>query len=217
MEGGKAAIAGVDLPEEDILASNLPASRKLTQVMANCTLDFSGVTDRPTIEKLMDKMVITDRWFYLVQLRVLSLGPQYQFEAICPACGVADKLFYSLGQIQVKNAPKAKELFTETDLPSGRKVRWKVADGLTDEKITKLATERNAATVGLFARTTEVDGKPASISDVLNMSLKDRTFLRQQIDAKEGEFDDEFDARCNKCSHEYRAQLQLDARSFFSL
>jgi hypothetical protein len=238
MDGARAAVSGIDLPtgvlkddqvlksikfremagpEEDIMASNMTAGQKLSEVMLNCTMEFSGISDRPTLRKLIDKMVVTDRWLYLVQLRALSLGSSYRFESTCPSCGSEDKVNYDLNQIQVKNPPDAKMLFSEATLPSGRTVRWKIADGETDAKIEKLATTKNAATIALFARCTEVDKKPAVIADVLNMSLKDRIKFREEIDSKEGDFDDEFDAVCPKCSHEYKAQLRLDGRSFFSL
>lgn len=239
MENARAAVGGVELPtgvvvgeqvlkllkfrelagpEEDILASNMSAGVKLTNVMANCTLDLGGLTAPQEIRKAIGKLVITDRWFYLVQLRVLSLGSAYHFEMTCPHCGTKDKITYDLKSVQVKNPPNAKELFGEVTLPrSGRVVRWKVADGETDAKIEKMASQGREASVALFARVTEVDSRPASLNDVIDLPMADRSFLRKAMDEKEGEFDDKFERQCPSCAQTYEGQLQLDGKTFFSL
>lgn len=238
MENAKAAIGTVELPtgirvdnvvikkitfremagpEEDILASSMKVSEKLNSVMTGCTQSIGDIVDRAQIKVLIKKLVESDRWFYLVQLRVLSLGSNYSFMSRCPACGVEEKMNYDLKQVQVKNPPSAEALFIETTVPSGKKIRWKIADGEVSEKIEKIANSTNAATVALFARATEVDGKPAMISDILELPLRDRSALRKEIESKEGEFDDEFDATCSKCGHTYKANLELEGASFFSL
>lgn len=204
-------------PEEDILASDLPAAQKMTEVMINCTKAMGDVTEMKLIRSLVPKLVITDRWLYLVRLRAHSLGSDYEFKSKCPACNVEDKMLFDLHQLKVVRAPSADAVFKEITLPSGRKVRWHVADGAVDLKIEKIANAKNAATAALFARITEIDDKPADIVDVLQMPLRDRSALRKAIDESEGDLDDEFEAVCRKCGHEYRGELQLDGRTFFSL
>jgi hypothetical protein len=205
-------------PEEDVLASGMSAGQKMTQVMANCTLELGALTSPQEIRKAVEKLVITDRWFYLVQLRVLSLGSAYNFETVCPHCQQIDKITYDLRTVAVKNAPDANSLFGEIVLPrTGKKVRWKVADGETDAKIEKMASAGKEASVALFARVTEVDDRPAALVDVVNLPLADRSALRKAMDEKEGEFDDTFERACGKCGQTYEGQLQLDGKTFFSL
>ncbi len=204
-------------PEEDILASNMPVATKFTQVMAQCTKAIGQITDPGKIRSLMDQMVVTDRWFYLVKLRCHSLGSDYPFSSKCPSCGHEDKKLFDLNEIKVKNPPKADALFREVKTPSGLLVRMKAADGLTDQRIEKLANDQNAPTVGLFARITEINGQPADLADVKQMSLKDRAMLRKEIEQHEGKLEDTFGAICPKCSHEYEGEIQLDGESFFSL
>lgn len=239
MDGAKACVAACELPtgvvvgdqvlktikyrelagpEEDILASNMGAGAKMTSVMANCTLELGGLTIPGEIKKAIEKLVITDRWFYLVQLRILSLGSSYNFETSCPHCNGRDKITYDLGSVKVKNAPDAKQLYSEITLArSGKKIRFRVADGETDTKIEKMATAGKEASVALFARVTDVDDRPATLSDVINLPMADRSMLRKAMDEKEGEFDDEFDRTCPNCGEVYKGQLQLDGKTFFSL
>lgn len=237
MEGAKAAIGSCELPtgfrmddqvitgitfremagpEEDTLASNMPVSQKLSQIMASCTKSIGTVSDPNKIRKLIDEMVISDRWFYLVQLRIHSLGSEYRFITKCPSCSQDDKVTFDLREVKVKSPPKADSLYREITLPSGTSVRIKVADGMTDAKIEKLANESNAPTIGLYARITEINSKPVDLADVKQMTMRDRAHIRQIIEESEGQLDESFSAQCPKCGHEYEGELQLDGRTFFS-
>lgn len=237
MEGAKAAVSSCELPtgfrvedqvvreisfrelagpEEDILASNMPVSQKLSTIMASCTRSIGSVVEPNQIRKLMDEMVISDRWFYLVQLRILSLGADYKFVTKCPACSHDDKVAYDLREVKVKNAPKADALYREVTLPTGSKARLRVANGHSDAKIEKMANETNAPTIGLFVRISELNDKPVDLVDVKQMTMRDRAFIRQTIEEMEGQVDESFEAQCPKCGHAYGGELQLDGRTFFS-
>lgn len=203
-------------PEEDILASNKSATDKLTEVMANCTMSIGDLALNPIeIRKMIESMTITDRWFYLIQLRCLSLGETYEFSTACPACDTVDKVIYNLKEVLVKNPPSANNLFKEVTLSTGRKVRIRAADGHADKVIERSTTD-NAPTIALFARCTEINGQPSSIADIKKMTMRERAELRSHIDALEGDFDDKYKAKCPKCQHEYEGELQLEGESFFT-
>lgn len=204
--------------EEDVLASRtLTASQKITQIIAGCIREFDGEADPYAVRQCVDKLVITDRWYLLTKIRSHSLGPQYEFKAKCPSCEHIEKLTANLNETKVTNPPKATELFQEIALPSGKKVRWRVADTTVETNIEKLSQKNpdKAATVALFSRVTEVDGQPATLHQILNLSMRDRQALRKAIDENEGNFEDEFDATCSACGHDYKVELQLEAESFF--
>jgi hypothetical protein len=204
-------------PEEDVLAGSLSGTQKMTLLMAQVTKSFGSVTDREKIKKMVESMVISDRWFYLSRIRILSLGANYEFKSKCPACDTEDKVHYDLNQISVKNPPQAENLYREVVTPSGIEIRWKIATGETEKVIEKLANNTNAVTVAMAARITEVNKSPSSTTAVLALSMKDRSAIRKSFEEHEGDFDDEFDATCPKCSHSYKGELSLDARAFFSL
>lgn len=205
-------------PEEDVLAAqSMSASQKISQILVNCTTDFDGERESSVIRKLIDKLVITDRWYLLTQLRCHSLGPRYEFKAKCPSCEHVEKLTVDLRETKVADAPHASQLFRDLELPSGKKVRWKVADGQVEAMIEQMAKKNpdKAATVALASRVTEIDGQPSTFAQVLNLSMRDRQVLRQAIDKGEGDFEDSFDAQCGACGTEYKVELQLEAESFF--
>lgn len=205
-------------PEEDLLGSRkTKVSNKIHQILANCCQKIGTVEDRPTINDMVKKMVGVDRWLYLFKLRTLSLGKEYQFQTTCPQCGTEDKVLYDLEQIKVIKAPDAEKLIQEDTLPSGRTVRWRIADGGIEATIENNTMDDRAMTVALHARITELDDKPPSFTDVKGMSLRDRAALRKIIEEKEGQVDDEYDAVCPKCGHEYRDSLPMDPVDFFGL
>jgi len=203
--------------EEDILASpSLTMASKITSILANCTIELGTLKDPSQIRKAVEKLVMTDRWYYLVHLRIHSLGVLYKFEIECRECGKPDKQQIDLRELHVKNAPSPDKLIHETTLPSGNKVRWKVADGLVDHQIQKMAKPANVASVALFARCLEYnDAPPAGLVQFVNMSMRDRTHLRRDIDKFEGDFDDKFKTKCPSCGNEYEGEMELDPQSFF--
>lgn len=238
MEGAKSAVGAIDLPtgffidskveqhiefremagpEEDLLASTMAVSAKLSQLMAQCTLSIGAEKDAKKIRQLMDKMTITDRWFYLVNLRIHSLGQAYNFRTTCPACQEQDAVTFDLHGIKVVNPPKPENLYREFTTSRGTKIRWKIATGETELKIEKTTNDKKAATMALFARISEINDQPASLASVLEMSFAERAELRKHIDKEEGDLDDKYSAVCPKCAHEYEGSVELDIRNFFYL
>ena len=202
--------------EEDVLASKkMSVSSKITRVLANCVQAFGTIQDRDTVNKMVRKMTIADRIFYLIQLRILSIGRDIQFVDKCPACGNEDKKDFDLNQVIMKDAPVATSLLKEVVLPSGKKVRLKVANGESEEKIEKATTDDNAATIGLFVRIDAIDDQPPSLVHVKQMSFKDRNALRKEIDALEGELDDTYKTSCPACGHEYEGDIPINGVDFF--
>jgi hypothetical protein len=202
--------------EEDILASKkMKTSAKMTALMSNCIIKLGDIEDRREIVRFVKKLTITDRWFFLTQLRIESLGPDYYFESVCPQCETKDKMKYNLSKLGVKKAPEANKLFNEKTLPSGLNARFKVADGEVEEKIENSGTDENMATIGLYARISEINNRPVSLKDIKDLPWKDRSALRKFIDEVEGELDDKYTTSCFKCGHEYEAELPLSAESFF--
>lgn len=202
-------------PEEDILASQIAASQKISLILSNCSTKFGTLEDPFQIKRYVDQLIETDRWFYLVRLRCLSLGSDYQFETQCPECKQSDKKAVDISKMGVKNPPVIDKIFQETKVPSGHLIRWKIIDGTISAKIEKMATPNNSATIGLFARVTEFDNKPVTLADIKNLSMRDRNMLRNQIDEVEGDFDDEIDCACPHCGHEYKLEMKLEPNSFF--
>jgi hypothetical protein len=202
--------------EEDVLASNkMSLSEKLTRVMSNCTIKIGTIEDRKTINEMIPKIMMADRWYYLVQLRILSVGAAYSFKAKCPSCEHVDAVDYDLNQMKVESSADISNPYREIKLPSGKVVRYRLADGTVDAKIESSSNDQNSATAGLYARIDTIDGQPVGIDKVKALVLKDRAALRADIDKNEGSIDDVVKFVCPECGHKYEGNLPLEGRSFF--
>lgn len=203
-------------PEEDLLASKkMNPAQKIENIMVNCIQKFGDVEDRSKIKEMFNRVVTVDRWYYLIQLRIHSVGSIYSFESICPECDEKDKLDFDLNQIKIKESPDVDKLINETKLPSGKTVRWRVADATIENQIERKTKDNNARTVALFERIMELDGKPPGFEAIRILGFKDRGFLRKEIDRIEGEIDDDYKATCPKCGHEYKEELPINGADFF--
>jgi len=203
-------------PEEEILASKkMLASRRFTKVMGNCIQKIGPLEDRVVISKAIEDMTTSDRIFFLIRLRMISIGELYNFSYPCPECKHVDKLVYDLKGVEFKNPPKADALFKEITLPSKQKVRLRVANSAIEERIEKSANEPSAVTMALFARIESLDDRPPAMSDITNMTLKDRNAIRKAIDDLEGDVDDTFEADCTKCGEHYSASIPIGSADFF--
>lgn len=205
-------------PEEDLFANRkMSVSKKFTLVMQNCIQKFGDIEDRHKINSLVLKMVETDRFYLLIQLRILSVDQILNFDTICPSCKQSSKVQFDLSGVCINNPPDAKNLLKDVKLKSGSVVRIKVADARAEEVIEKAANEKSAMSLALMARVESIDDKPASLSDVIQMSMRDRKVLRDAIDELEGDLDDQYQTTCSHCGHEYSGSLPLESSDFLSV
>lgn len=205
-------------PEEDIFANKkMSISRRLTSVMQNCITKIGVIEDRAEINKFVVNLVGTDRFYLLIQFRILSVDSAFEFKTACPECGVEDSVVFDLNDVGIINPPKASNLFVDVKLPSGNQVRIKVADSKVEEIIEKASNEKNAVSMALFSRVDSFNDRPASLSDIINLSMKDRKKLREAIDGIEGELDDKYKTTCPACGHEYEGHLPMGGADFLGL
>lgn len=204
-------------PEEDVFANKkMSVSRKFTTIMQNCTKKIGDIEDRQKINNIIPKMVETDRIYYLIQLRMLSIDPVLKFKSTCPACEHEDTVLFDLDGVGIKNPPVATSLFSEVELSTGDVVRIRVADAKAEEIIEKATDDKNAISLAMMARVESFNNHPASLANVRDLNLRDRKKLRDAIDKLEGEVDDEFEATCPACAHTYKGSIPLAGTDFLA-
>jgi hypothetical protein len=122
--------------EEDILASRkMLINEKMNQVVANCVVKLGPIDNKIEIEKLIKRATSLDRTELLIAIRCFSLGNNLEFESECPSCEKKDKKNFDLTQIKATKYPDIDKLIISEKLPSGKTVRFKVADANVDIKI----------------------------------------------------------------------------------
>lgn len=237
MEGAKPSLGSCELPtgvkiesgeilktiqfremcgsEEDLLASSMPVSQKISLLLTQCTKSIGTLDQAHLFKSLIEKLPMTDRMYYLIQLRIQSLGSSYAFEFQCDQCQKKSKHQVDLREIQVLNPPDAKQLFQETKLPSGNLIRWQISNGQTERELEKLLQKDQSISVGLFVRCTEFNQQPITMDHIKNLSMKDRSFFKKEIEKNEGTLDDQIEITCSHCGYETKEAIAFDASFFY--
>lgn len=211
--------------EEDILTNGRiePATR-FSKVISTCMErvgDDNGywVTDQRKMPGLFEEFTIADRTLLLLHLRIISVddGEWFRFMAHCPQCNAENKLQVKLTELDRKPMLDPMERIYDVTLPSsGHVARCRVMLGKHEPIVAKAQDARkDLLSAALLARVVEINGVPARIQDLKNLSLKDRNFLRTEFERREGGIDTAIENTCGSCGAGFTAELDITQKGFF--
>jgi len=173
-----------------------------------------------------DAMLLADRTYLIVQLRIGSYGENYDFRVTCGNCRNHFVWGVNLKELDVKPVSEAGKQHVKTgepllvDLPDGRKVKVKLLTGKDEEFIGKLSAkdEVKTLTYHLSRRLLEIDGK-TRWEDIVKIVEDMETGVADHIwnvtDELEGGVDTSFDIECAECHRLQQVVLPFEA-GFFS-
>jgi len=205
--------------EEDILSDDkIPMSRRLNDIVSNCTERIGTVTDKDQLRKMIPKLSTDDQTAILIGLRAISVDNEYKYVLDCPSCTQPIKINLDLDTLESRPA-KAKEGFPfEVTLPSGRKA--KVRPMLIEDtgKTENLRLEgEGRVSASIWVRLVELDGKAdVKIEDVKELLYADRVYLREFFDVMEGGLESELKIKCVHCGRVFTSYLDIARIEFFS-
>jgi len=224
-------IRGMKAREERILADRKLArsGAQLEQILAACweeTLD-PGPYDFGEQPIDWGKVLQGDRFFAMLQIRVLSYGPEYAFSVPCENRGCRARIDWELDlrDLHVRTlAGESRAAFLngnrfETVLPdAGRKVAFRLLTGHDERRMAALrraAGERPITTL-LGYRLETIDGveprdKQKFIED---LGMADVTFLLGEFDRVDCGVDTEIEVECPECFGTTRIELPFE-KGFF--
>lgn len=201
--------------EEDLLASNkLSPQKKINALVVNCLERIGTIADKNQFAAIVPQLPIGDRIYLLLALRRTSLGDDYPVEETCPSCEVKGRYVLNLGDLEIKPMKDPKKRVFDTELPSGKKVRFRLGNGADEERTAKVPDEEKPSTM-LLSRTEVLDGKVPSMADIKNLSWRDRQALREAFDENDGGVDTAMTLNCPACDHEFSKDLDLGQQGFF--
>jgi hypothetical protein len=174
-----------------------PSAIRVTWLLNQCLLGLDGA---PVSGELVQRMLVGDREFLMMQLRRITLGDGVQAVVNCPGCGNKMDVDFRLDEIPVQERPQTEGIFT-LDL-SGRTVRFRLPNGGDQESVANL---ENAAEE-LLDRCVVDDGGQ-------KLSSRDREELVVEMEQLAPQIDVELDLTCPECSHEF--ELPFDITAFF--
>ncbi len=200
--------------EEELLTDQrlIRKGEAINQVLKNCIVRI-GANTEPTIQEVLD-MLSGDRLFVLVRLRQISLGDDVDLEMVCtnPTCRETNYTAINLEDLEV--TPFGEEREFEFKLPgSGKTVRFGYLDGHKEKRLAALK-EPNITT-GMLIRIIDINGKPPSKKFLADMSLRDRSALRQEMARVDAGIDTSIEMPCDACGTLLRTRLESEPAFLF--
>jgi len=191
----------------------------LTRILIDCPLNVESFT-------------LADKFYIIVQSRILSLDNIYKCRISCPSCQYINNLQIDLEQLDVKNMTE-EQMTQKVTLPiSGREFTLKqmlVSDELSSSKYLiseKARAEKDGRKVGeeelisytLACQTESISGLDKDMSTKLefinNMVSRDYEAVQKAIKQMEFGINIDLFSPCTKCSYEINFSLPFDAEFF---
>jgi hypothetical protein len=200
--------------EEELLTNQrlIRTGEAINQVLRNCIVRI-GDNAEPTVNDVLN-LLSGDRLFALVRLRQISLGDEVELELSCPnsACRMNNYVTVNLEELEVTPYTEQREF--EFKLPGSKKtVRFGYLDGHKEKRLAGLR-EPNI-TSAMLIRILDIDGKPPSKKILAEMSMRDRSALRQEMARVDAGIDTSVEVACDGCGTLIRTRLEAEPDFLF--
>ncbi len=178
-------------------------------------------------EMPLKKMLIGDRVFLLIKLRLISKGNIYEARFNCPSCTEPFKSDIDLEKIKVQKLNKknlklddsGRYVFWTEPLPeSKKKFKLRLLIGDDEDKLSEIRKDYPKQFMSrlLLIRTTEIEGeKMKNINMFLDLDSEDSQYLRDTYDDHDCGMDTEIEVVCPNCYMTQTINLPIDQVSFF--
>lgn len=212
--GNEAEIREMTGFEEEILTNQrlIRNGTAINQVLKNCLVRL-GENGQPTMKDVLD-MLSGDRLTLLVELRKVSLGNEVDLELTCPDTTCRETTAVTLDLETLSTQAYTDEREFSFMLPgSKRQVRFKHLDGNMEKRLAAL--KEPSISSAMTMRIIEIGGVPPSKKLMAEMSLRDRTALRQAMERVNAGVDTTIISECAACGHRLRTRLESEAAFLF--
>ena len=212
--GGEIELREMTGAEEELLTNQrlIRTGDAVNQVLRNCTVRL-GDNEEPSIEDVLG-LLSGDRLFILVKLRQVSLGDEVELELSCasPACGAVSPVVIDIDDLET--TPYGKEREFTFELPgSARTVRFGYLDGHKEKRLAAL--KEPSISSAMLIRIIDVDGAAPSKKLMNEMSLRDRSALRQEMVRVDAGIDTTVEVDCESCGTTIRTRLEAEPGFLF--
>ncbi len=200
--------------EEELLTNQrlIRTGDAVNQVIRNCMVRL-GDNEEPSLEDVLG-LLSGDRLFILVKLRQVSLGDEVELELSCtsPACGTVSPVVIDIETLET--TPYGKEREFSFQLPgSERTVRYGYLDGHREKRLAAL--KEPSISSAMLMRLIDVDGTAPSKKLMNEMSLRDRSALRQEMVRVDAGIDTTVEVDCEVCGTTIRTRLEAEPGFLF--
>lgn len=174
----------------------------------------------------LDQLLLSDRAFLLVQIRISSWGKNKEIEVRCPTCSKIVRDTVDLTQLEITEAdPEWSEYFEHTLPNSGEVVTLKLLRGHDRKLITAMTEKSNdqeteALTAQIFYSVAKVNGKELSVPEKLdwvnNLIIGDMYDISSTVNKKDSGVILSWNVDCN-CGEEIAINLTSKEHHFLGV
>jgi hypothetical protein len=212
--GGEIELREMTGAEEELLTNQrlIRNGDAVNQVLVNCIVQIGEKNEVGTADVL--EMLSGDRLFTLVKLRQVSLGDEVELELTCPnaACRAKNRAAISLDDMPVTPYGEERE-FVFTLPASGSKVRFVYLDGHKEKRLAQM--QEPSISAAMMIRILDIDGSAPSKKALNEMSMRDRSALRQEMLRVDAGIDTAVELDCDSCGTRIRTRLEAEPSFLF--
>jgi hypothetical protein len=167
-------------------------------------------------DQILDRMLIGDRDWIALHIRIASYGNEYEIKLTCPRCAHEWDAAVELNRdITCKNLPDPEVWFRDIELPKGRKAIAHLVT-VADQTVALADDARTGAEIDtvLLARVVkEIDGQPVIGEQTFrDAKAADRKAITKYLaDTQPGPNFREVKGECPACNEELNVPLSLPA------
>lgn len=229
--GLRGSLRGMKVKDEQLFADRklVKAGKVISSLLDACWVETQDPGPYKMANKARpdwDSVLSADRTFLLIQLRIASYGPNYDFRVTCGSCRHHFLWKVDLSKFEVVPVSEPGRQHVKTsepllvNLPDGRTVKCRLLTGSDEEFFGSLGAKDEAKTLTyhLARRIVEIDGQKhwrEVLQIVEELEAKDADFLWNVTDDLEGGIDTQFDIECPSCFHPQQVILPFES-GFFS-
>ncbi|RUO91496.1 hypothetical protein D7Y11_19690 [Corallococcus sp. AB018] len=224
-------IRGMKVREERVLADRKLAKSggQVDELLSACWEEILEAGPYAFADGQVDwgRVLQGDRFFALLQVRVLTYGPEYVFAVPCQNAACRSRIDWELDLTQLPVRALANDSRAafmagnrfETTLPdSGKRVRFRLLTGEDERRLPQLqraAPEKLLSSV-LAYRVLDIDGVDARDKRrfLEDLTLRDADYLVDEFDRVDCGVDTTLEVECPECFLRQEVELPFD-RGFF--
>jgi hypothetical protein len=180
--------------EEEWIAGHpdAPSAEIATHLLSACVVRLDDAT---TSRDLVQRLLVGDRDYVILQLRRITLGDRIQAVFACPACGAKLDVTFSTDAIPVERRPQEVGVYDlSLDCTEGcpRTVRFRLPRGADQECVASL--DADTAVRVLLERCVQDDGGTP-------LSDRERDAVIAAMDQLAPKVEVELELACTECAH----------------
>jgi hypothetical protein len=193
--------------EEEWLATHpgVPGAKAVTRLLNSCLLGSDG---EPMGLQQVQRLLVGDRDYLMLQLRRITLGGRFQAVIVCPVCDAKMDVDFTAEEVPIERHPQKEATYTlelDSDPERRRTARFRLPNGGDQEAV--LGQDLESAVATLLDRCL-IDGGGMPLSPAEQNAVSDA------MEKLAPEVNLELELTCPECGHAFVEPFDVTAFFF---